>query len=87
MCVVELKVALESCNLIFLLRIELLDCRNHRKRPAAILHTFIVPRTLKVLMTNRYRHAVFLRKLNLFCHCYHTPSGLVVVDDVTEGIA
>ena len=72
--VIELQVALKSGNLVILAGVELLDRRDHCEAPAAVLHTLVVPRALKELMTEANLLAVSLGELNLvLCHMYHSP--------------
>lgn len=72
--VIELQVALKSGNLVILAGVELLDRRDHCEAPAAVLHTLVVPRALKELMTEANLLTVSLGELNLvLCHMYHSP--------------
>ncbi len=71
--VVELKVTLESRDLVVLLGIKGLDGGDHRVAPATILHTLEVPRALQVLVTHADGDTIALAKLNLIligmlCH-------------------
>ncbi len=79
--VVELQVTLERLDLVFLLGIELLDGRDHCIAPAAVLHTLVVPRALQVLVTvadcttiSDGKVNAVLVLLDVFCHCFHSPS-------------
>ena len=58
--VVELEVALERGGLILFVRIELLDRRDHREAPAAVLHTLVVPGTLEELVAEAHRLTILL---------------------------
>jgi len=79
--VVELEVTLEGGDLVVLVGIQLLDCRDHGVAPAAVLHSLVVPRALQVLVAyadcttvgQGQRDPVgiqgFLSGLDFFCHC------------------